>query len=92
MNSSANRGPEDPEACDYVEELRELRNAVYDLHDVLSRACDGIEEVATLIYDSLHPDSFPEPSHEGPTFPQQELSSNGLIAFHVKGEDDDVPF
>lgn len=92
MNSSANRGSEDPDACDHVEELRDLRNAVYDLHDVLVQACDGIEELTTLVYDRLHPDSFPEPSYEGPTFPQQELSSNGLMAFHIAEEDDDVPF
>lgn len=90
--SNTRRTPHRPDLHDFdcSEELSDLRDAVDDLHQDLKRAREVIEHVAILVCESLYPVRFPEPLYDGPTIEQQDLSSNGLVAFHLK--EDDVPF
>lgn len=82
---------EEPEGeGELLEEIDSLRTAVNGLELAMLRACEGIEQVASLLYDALNPTLFPEPLRDGPPIPERDLSYNGLIDFSKNHND--VPF
>ena len=74
-----------------LDEVSEIREILLEFEPLLTRTCEGFEEIAALIYSELYPQPFPDPLYDGPPPQQFELSSNGLVAFSC-GKDDDVPF
>lgn len=71
-------------------EVSDLREILLEFEPLLTRACEGIEEIAAMIYNELHPQPFPDPLYDGPS-QQLELSSNGLVVLSC-GKENDVPF
>ena len=71
--------------------MSELREILIEFEPLFTRACEGIEEIAALIYNGLSPPSFPESLLDGHPPEELELSSNGLVAFSHR-KDNDVPF
>lgn len=83
-----------PESCEdsdgehLLESIGDLRDAVDDLHQLLSRVYEVTEHVALLLCESLHPDDFSRLRYvEEKNLQEAPFSGYG---FSVKYED--VPF